>query len=222
MQGYFDVKTLGARGLKDEDFERAIKEGAIHSLLADLKLHQHARGRNMINDNFAGHVLQRLFQTGPCASYYNEENEGAPSASLAFIALETTDSDPTYTESWGYVGGSMSIYNVQDGAAESSYGSKRFEQDEIDPYELWVHTDGREAISFRNRVLWLPTQGVSNNIRSIGIYFNENGDSTGSYYAAIAKTGRIRLKDTNGKKVILTKNDREVLIVEYTFTYVAL
>ena len=221
MQGYFDVKTMDARGLRDEDFEQAIKAGDIRSVLADLKVQRHCAGKNMLNDNFAGYVLDRLFSLPACATYYNEEADGAPSASLAFINLMTTDTEPVYTDAYSYRNTGTNIHNMQDSINTTS-SAKRFEEDEIEAWRVWVPSDGREAIKFRNRVLWIPSEGVSSNIRTIGINYNENGDGVGGYNQALGRVGRIRLKDTAGNKVILTKNDREVLLVEYTFTYVTL
>lgn len=218
MQGHFDVKTLGARGLKDEDFKAAINEGQIRSLLAELKVHQHAGGKNMIFDNFAGHCLDRLFSMPACAAHFNEENG---SAALAYLYMMNYDPDPTYTETWSHVDGGTSIY-TEPQYRVSDNCSKRFEEDQIDPWEIWVDTGGREAIHFRNRVLFLPAESVSSDIRSIGICFMEVGNSTGGYYVAHGRLGRVRLRDKNGVKVIMSKNNREVLLVEYTFTYVTL
>lgn len=224
MEGFFKVSKMPAHGLSDHDFEQAIKEGRLDALLTTLPVKQEARCKNRLFDNLAGYFLDTLFSLGNCGWPYYERNDSPPEAMLNSICLLTTDGDTdSYTEDWGAAG--TSSYNTihwRPDAANTASGGKRFEEDEIEAWQVWVDTGGREAIHFRNKFLYLPSQGESSNIRSIGIFFLENGDGTGGYWEARGKVGRVRLKDANGVPIIMTKSDREILLVEYTFTMVAI
>lgn len=218
IEGRFNVSLMGARGLRDEDFWEAKRDGTIMRLLEKLPVEQRCPNvKNRIMDNMAGFLLQRIFTIGNCGWPYYIGDYG-PEAALACINLTTHDSEPTYTETWGEHDGSVTINN-DSGAATN--GAKRFEEDEVTPWEIWAATDGRDAIFFRNRMLYLPSEGVSSDIRSIGIYFCSDGDSIGGYYRALGRIGRVRLKDSGGNPIILNKTASQVLLVEYTFALVS-
>jgi len=224
MQGRFDISLIGARGLKDHDFDQAVREGRIDELLKELPVERHfANQRNRIMDNMAGYMLDNLFSLGNCGFPYYYRSTGAPEAALANVCLLTTDGEPTYTEDWGLVNSnSYKTIHTSFESANTSSGGKRFEEDQISAWEIWADSVGREAVHFRNRFLYTPTQGVSSSIRSVGIHYRENGDGTDSYSEARARIGRVRIKDAGGVPVILNKLITQVLLIEYTFTLVAM
>ena len=219
MNGYFDCSVMDARGLQDEDFAQARRDGEIMSLLGELPVEQRAFGRNRIFDNMAGYLLHELFSLPNCASpYYN--NDGSGNAALSFLCLMTTDSDTTdYQEN--STQSQISMHAVS-GTANASSGAKRFEEDQITGWTTWSDAGKRQAVYFRNRFLYSPTQGASNNIRSIGLFFNSDGDSTGTYSIDFGRLGRIRLKDAAGVPIIMNKTSSQVLVVEYTFALVSM
>lgn len=222
MQGRFNISLMGARGLKDQDFDQAVREGRIDDLLKELPVEQQFLNQhNRIMDNMAGYFLDNLFSLGNCGYPYYTRQDAPPEAALAFITLLTTDGEPTYTEDWGIEGSNsyLPLHNVYETAGALT--GKRFEEDEITPWELWSDTTGRNAIHFRNRFLYTPSQAVSSNIKSVGIFFHEDGDGTGSYWVARARIGRVRIKDAGGNPVTLNKLASQVLLVEYTFSLVA-
>jgi hypothetical protein len=81
---------------------------------------------------------------------------------------------------------------------------------------------GKEEIYFKSRFLYLPSQGISNNIRSIGVYgaeYASNQYNNEERYLV----ARVRLKDPDtGLPVILIKNFNQVLVIEYTVFFVSL
>jgi hypothetical protein len=222
MRGFFNVEKMPARGLRDEDFQQAIDAGCINQLLTGFPVTQKCGGSNRIFDNAAGYMLDKLFSLGNCGWPYYISDGGGPSI-FNSICLATTDGDTTsYTEDWTTTNNDTTYMHKVSGSANTSSGAKRFEEDQIENWTSWTDTDGREAIHFRNKWLYLPTQGTSTDIRSIVITFCTDGDSTGGYSLDWARTGRVRLKDENGNKIILVKNSNEILLVEYTFTLVAM
>jgi len=221
MEGHFRVDKIGARGLKDEAFERAIKEGYIRELLADLPVLQQAGGKNMLYDLCAGWFQQNLMGGDNVGNTYLQT--GVDAATLAGICLSYEDREPTYSYDRWY-NNTYSYGNMNDwpyNVGNSPY--KRFEEDQIEDWTIWQSTDGREAVHFRNKFLYLPTQAYHSTIRSIAILGKYDADNAGNdYYWWRSETGFIRLKDADGNKVTLTKSSNELLLVEYTFTLVSM
>ena len=218
MQGFFDVKKMPARGLKDDDFQQAIDAGCLDELLVDLPVTQKCGGRNRIFDNMAGYILDKLFSLPACADPY-DNSDGTPAA-LSFICLMTTEGDTTnYQENSTQT--QLSYHSVTDSANTSS-GAKRFEEDSIQGPWQWSHTGVKQEIYSQCRFLYLPTQGTSNDIRSIGLFFQSDGDNVGTYSIDFGRIGRVRLKEPDGvTHAFLSKNSNEVLLIDYRISLVA-
>lgn len=222
MKGVFDLKLINNRGKGDQYFQDAINGGYIMEALDDLpivgrcpKEHNH----NMIFDNYAYGVLHDCFSSGNSAhGYWDEIFDDANHAALSFIQLSNTSSLPTYTEDASY----QNYYDMNHSALTgyvSSSGSKRFIEDDITAPTIWSDT-AREAIHFRNRFLYLPSQGNSNSIKSVAIWAQNDGDKNNTSYAWLGKIGRVRLRDSDGVLTTLNKTSSNSLLVEYTFTHV--
>lgn len=97
--------------------------------------------------------------------------------------------------------------------------AKRFVQDDIEGPLIYSDTDGAEAVHLKERWLWLPSQAVSNRIRSVGIFSCEINNTGNDDRSA---TARVRLKDASGFPITLNKSSSQVLLVQYTFTLFAL
>lgn len=223
MQGRFVVDKFDARGLGDEDFNCAIKDGSLNDLLGDLPHRQRCGGSNRIFDRMASYLFMHLFQSGNGQWPEYENVDGSRNAMLGAMVLSSEDKDPSYTyerhynNTYSYRDIQTWPYNVGNTAA------KRLEEDQIEPWSVWHDSDGREAINFRNKILWLPTQAYHSTIRSICIIGIEDGDALYQDYGWWrVEAGFIRLKDADGNKVALSKSDKEVLLVEYTFTLVSM
>ena len=209
MRGHFDVTLLDSGGYSDEQFKRAIEEKRIDQLLAVLKVEQKLSRRNLIMDNVAGMVFQYSFSGPAIVADYGSYGDNW----LNNISLLTKDEDPTYTEDNQWYGGAE---NGGDNIGASG-STKRFVVDTVDPHQLAVLSGGREGIYFRSRWLFLPAQGVSNNIRSIGICWCRYASNLTTSIDR-GRIGRVRLKDDQGRNVILNKTSRQVLLVEYELT----
>lgn len=223
MNGVFDLRLIDNRGKKDGYFEQAIQDGYIMDALDDLPTVRNLPNQNnWIFDNYAG-IMMKLCLSGPvhAATDWDDLADSANHAMLAFISLENTSTLPSYQEDHTeYFGGSQTIHSttaVPD-IVNTGSGSKRFIEDQITSPTIWTDS-ARETISFRNRFLWLPSQGNSNAIRSIGIHASDDADNTTILYAA--KVGRVRLRDSAGLVTTLNKTSSNSLLVEYTFSLVS-
>lgn len=209
MRGHFDVTLLDSGGYSDGQFERAIAEKRVDQLLSVLKVERKLSRRNLIMDNVAGMILDHTFSGPQMAGDYGSYGDNW----LNNISLLTKDEDPTYTEDNQWY---SNAYNGGNNIGASG-SAKRFVADTIDQHQLAVLSGGREGIFFRSRWLFLPAQGVSNNIRSIGICWSRYGSNLDSSINR-GRIGRVRLKDDQGRNVILNKTSRQVLLVEYELT----
>jgi hypothetical protein len=216
MQGHFDVQLKPAGGLDDAAFIEAIRRGEIGKVLAKLPTEVHSKTGNQLFDNFAAYHLQHCF-SGPQVAYPYYLN-GA-NAALAHICLSSRDEETdTYTEDWSTYN---SMHNQRE-TVNSSNAGKRFVEDGITDHVQESDPDslGRESIKYTERWLYLPSQVISNVIKSVIIGFHRNGDSTGAQ--EIGSIGRVRLKDSQGRKIAISKTAKHVLLVQYECTLVTI
>lgn len=215
MQGHFDLTLMDAGGFKDEDFLRAQEDGTIGQMLDSLKVEQKCVGENQVFDHFAETIFFHLMSGPAVSSPYDVGSTAA--AYLGSLVVSTYDSEPTYTESESYLF-VRNVHNVGSSANVTTGGKRFIEDDIIDP-DIIVDPGGREAIIIRSKFLYLTTEGNSNNIRSLAIWFDTNADlvpTSASRSFGIA--ARIRLKDAGDNPTIINKTSSQVLLVEYTFT----
>lgn len=223
MNGMFDIKLINNREKGDQYFQDAIDGGYIMDALDDLPMKQHLPAQqNRVFDNYAG-CSMRLCLSGPAHAHTTWDRicTEATTALLWFVNLSTNSSTTSsYTEDYSSYFGNNNTISAVSGTANSSSGSKRFIEDDITAPTIWSDT-ARETIYFRNRFLWLPSQGNSNSIKSIAIYAGEDGDSTTLYYDATGRVARVRLRDADGVLTTLNKTSSNSLLVEYTFSLVS-
>lgn len=209
MKGKYNVTLLDAGGLGDEDFEMARRDGSLDALLTGLDVEQRAETDNLVFDNFAAYIFRWLFSGGDITDPYDVGN-GTTDAALATMCLLTTDTDTTYTEQ------SAGFWDVSTvgNSANTSSGGKRFVEDTIVSPPLVAVTAGKEEVFCKSRWLYLPSQGVSSAIRSIGTFFYFDADATGNS-SQRSSISRVRLKDSAGRNITLRKTDKNVLHIEY-------
>lgn len=213
MQGRYKLELRNSGRLTDADFQRAIKEGRLDDLLAELPLELKLAGHNMINHWFTACFYHNVFGHGFSDSPYPTYNTHNP---FVTVCLMTTDSEPTFTETYNWYGNP----HTPSGSANTGSGAKGFITSDTEDPVIEKAADGREEIKFRERWLWLPSQGVSNNIRSLGIFGAEYLNYWDTYQRW--KSGRIRFKDPDtGAPVVINKNLNQVLVLEYTVFFVS-
>lgn len=218
IEGYANIERGSSLGLLDRDWQQAIDEGrlrgrslALRQMFDEARLEGIGGGRNLQFDNWAAFSFNRRMAGPDIADPYDFDSG---SAWLATITLTTIDSEPTYQEASNF---GSDINNIQSNVGSGA--SKRFVEDDVENVLIATVADGRDAIFQRSRFLYLPSQAVSGNIRSVSIHFSDNGDSTGFISRGIA--GRVRIKDAGQNPIIISKSSSQVLLVEYTTTYVS-
>lgn len=222
MEGLVQIEKLHCGDLTDADFEQAKREGRLKELLQGLPLVQKVECKNRIFDNMAAYILDRLFSCATLPDPYGNTSYG-PQAALSYIFFLQTDDDTDDYEENSVMNYTVP-YNPADGCVNggdpSLNGMQRFVEDEVDPFQIWTDAN-REAIHFKDWWLYLPVKMVHSNIRSLGIFFSSDGDNTTGSYRYQGRIARVRLKDAQGNKIILSKSIHEVLRVSYQFTLVA-
>lgn len=217
MQGFYDLRVLDAPAVREAELRALLTPAGkatpeLDRLLARLPLARRVRGRNLVLDHLADFVFNQMM-SGPAGEYpYNYDGS---SAFLATLALETTDSEPTYQESSA---GNWYPYSTTNIVTSDAY--KRFIEDDVEPHNVRVAVDGREAVEVRSRFLFTQSQAVSSNIRSVGIWFANDADSTS--YVHRGRACRIRLKDSGGTPIVVSKTGSQILVMEYTFVLVTI
>lgn len=220
MRGHFDLTLYDSAGHRDEDFKRARERGELSSLLESLKVDGRYEADNLVFHGIVSHLLYALM-SGPSALSSFTTNTGAQ-AMLAFVGLCTRSDEPSYQE---WTGGDYGYYAPIGNFYEmcTADGAKRFVEDQIESYQLARDPNGREALYFRNRWLWLPSEGVASTIRSLQVVNNDDGDSTskGSSYGPAYRVARVRLRDSAGNPVTINKLSTQALLMDYTFMLVS-
>jgi len=215
VQGYFDVEVKDAGGLKDADFEAAIREGRLDDVLSKLNTEQRAASFNQLHHWIVPTIYHNLwghgFANGPWPTYDQ-------CMWCNNIGLMVTDSEPTFNEAYGWYGGYHQYAdNTGDSTCAKGMTAHRAEYHQIDK-----NADGREEIFLSTRFLFLPSQGNSNNIRSLGLFgsqYSNQGTGGEDRY----RSARVRLKDPDtGLPTIIIKNLNQVLVIEYTIFWVSL
>lgn len=219
ITGHFDLALKGAGNLGDQEFEQAMREGKLPALLDTLPTEGKYGADNLIFDLLPPWCGIATFQTPSVGDLWRNNPPGSASP-FCNICLLTTDSEPDYQSEWYRAGGyDIVVPSAVSESANASSGGKLFEEEASEVADMRSDPGGREAVWYRERWLYLPSQGVSSNIRSIGIYWSY--DSTTSS-AGRTRSARVRLKDSGGNPIIINKGSNQVLLVEYKVTFVSI
>lgn len=212
MRGHFDVFVKEASSLRDEDFLLAAREGRLNELLDSLRTEQEAHSDNQIFHGFPIALFRIAFAHGlPNGAYCMDRATGIPFYNIIVLS---TASEPSYLEWTAWYGNLHS----QSGSVDTSNAGKRFVVHAMDTY-VAVEPDGREGVFLRSRWLYVPSQIVSSEIRSIGAAWCEYVTDSNDERQSMA---RVRLKDAGGNPITLSKASNQALLVQYTATLVSL
>jgi len=220
ITGHFDLVLKNAKGLVDEDFHEAHQYGRLPYMLDSLNTELEAHTDNLVMDGVVLYLGYNLFQVTDTAGSQISVLATSTSAWFSCICLLTTDSEPNYTSEWNRTSFTFQTPSNVPESANTSSGGKRFKEDASEVPDVRSDQGGREAIFYRDRWLYLPSQGISSNIRSIQAHMANNQDGGNNYY--FGRSARIRIKDAGGNPIIISKTSSQVLLVEYRLSFVSI
>jgi len=214
MQGHFDLTMLNTPGLTRDLIEAVRREGgdpAVEDYLRKFAKEGEWKTDNLIYQIVPGALYTKAF-SGP--GQWNSVSTSF--ADLCACILTTTASEPSYNGEL-YSADYISWEDVQDTAGIGTGKGKRFINDCIVTPDFKIDPNGREAVYGKFKWLYLPGEATSSVIRSISIYgAGGNPPWTGQYKCV--RHGRVRIKDSGGNPVTISKISTRSLLVEYTFT----
>ncbi len=212
MRGHFEVELKDSGALRDEDF-LSIPRRELNSLLDSLRIVKHVEGWNKCNDMLPASIFRGVMSGADIDYPFNNFITGY--SAIGNINVEYRDPEITYTE-WIYA--NADIHNIGYPVGTGNSG-KRFIEDEITNHAIEAYQNSREEVWFRSRWLYLPSQIVCGNIRSIGYFFGYDGDA--DYTTSRGTYGRFRLKDSNGNPITISKSSSQVLLVQMKLVFVS-
>lgn len=217
ITGHFDLALKNSGTLSDADFENAMTHGCLQGLLDGLDTQLECHTDNLIMDLIVPYTAYFLFGAPTVGDLWR--NLGA--AVFGGICLLTTDSEPDYQNEWYRNGGyNYTSYSNMPESANTSSAGKRFVEDASEAAQKLSDPGGREAVWYRERWLYLPSQGISSNIRSIAVLWSADADHTGDVHKQ--RSARVRLKDAGNNPIIINKDANQVLLIEYKVTFVSI
>jgi hypothetical protein len=202
-------------GLTSELIEAVRREGGDPAV--EHYLRKFAKDGEWKTDNLIYQVtpsyLYYWVLTGPTPYGGMEANNYNGSSGLGFISLTSTSAEVTYNGENYY--GAPSYQSVPD--IVSGSGSKLFINDCIITPDFNVDQSGREAVYGKFKWLYLPGEATSSVIRSVAVFYLDAISMASSGYNK-TRIGRVRIKDSGGNPVTISKATTRSLLVEYTFT----
>jgi hypothetical protein len=223
ISGHFELTLKNAEGLCDGDFGDARRQGKLQELLDGLRTDAEYGTDNLLFDFMVPWFGYWLFG-GTAPNSWIAFGSSSTATMFYGVCLLTLDSDPDYQNEWirsGSGGDFTAISNVAS-SADSVSGGKMFVQNASESADIRSDPNGREAVYYRERWLFLPLEAVSSNIRSIGVYSGSSGTIVGTNSDFHIRSGRVRIKDSGGNPVIISKANNQVLLVEYKASFVSI
>lgn len=213
MQGHFNAMVIDDLGLGDAPFLEAIKNQDIDGLLKRHPVVARAATPNQVFQPLVQSLLYWIF--GLPSTYSNFGSIGT--AGMSRVCLTQQSTEPSFEDYTGGYNWSDPTTAANDEWSHAANQFRRFDEDKSEPTRVWIDPE-REGYYFRDRFLWLPSDGAFTNIRSIACYGGEDADhGYESYYSVYQwKCSRTRLKDSGGSPITLQKTASQGFLVEYT------
>lgn len=212
-KGHVNIKLLNARGLGDEDFIAAEKDGTLEELLQSLDVVKEFDHSNQISHAVAGHFFHQVF--GAPDIGYNI----ADGNTFRYVGFgnSTTEYDYSFTEYTGDMWQGFEPYQFADVA---NFNVKQCGGGAVRSHRVVVEEDatGFRAAHDINTWLWLPTAIVSNTISEFRITATDDATDVWYVYDECRTTVRTRLKDANGVPQTIAKTTNEVILAQWTLT----
>lgn len=215
MQGHFNAMVIDSLGKGDAPFLEAIKNRDIDGLLERYPIVGKASTPNQVSQTVVEALMDWVFGA-PVTYGHGSLGTGG----LRCVTLTNRTAEATYT-TWT-AGSSVSdpSWASTDGWCHAATQFKRFDEEKSEPTRIWLDPD-REAYYFRDRFLWLPSDGTFSNIRSIQCYGCDDADRGYEPYYGVAmfRASSTRLKDSGGNPITLQKTSAQAFLVEYIIKF---
>jgi hypothetical protein len=222
MQGHFDLTMFNTPGLTQDLIEAVRREGgdpAVEHYLRKFAKEGEWKTGNLVYQVTPSYLyywaLGALTVYGSMSSSTTGGSNG-----LGFINLSSTSAEPTYngenyaaTPTWITVPDSVGAGSSKH-FWTAAYGSTG----PIVTPDVKVDANGREAIYMKTKWLYLPGEATSSVIRSVGVYYSDGLSDYAAIGYAKVRLARVRIKDSGGNPVTISKIATKSLLVEYTFT----
>jgi hypothetical protein len=221
MQGHFDLTMLDTPGLSRDLIEAVRREGgdpAVEHYLRKFAKEGEWKTDNLVYQVTPSYLYYWAF--GAATAYGGLIWNSSGSNGLGFINLSSTSAEPTYSgENYGPLVSWISVTDsVGAGSSKHFWTAAVGSTGPIVTPDVKVDPNGREAIYMKTKWLYLPGEATSSVIRSVGVYYGDylpNYDNSSYNKVRIA---RVRIKDSGGNPVTISKIATKSLLVEYTFT----
>lgn len=214
MRGHFDLTMLDTPGLTKELIEVVRCEGgdsAVEDYLRKFTKEGEWKTDNLIYQ-WVPSWLYSLSFSGP--SFYALNAVWCPYGTLT---LATTSAETSYNAEPYNTGYYINWENLADSAGIGTGKAKRFINDCIVTPDFKIDPNGREAVYAKFKWLFVPGEATSSVIRSIAVYGAGGSDIYGNS-GNWSRAGRVRIKDSGGNPVTISKAATRSLLVEYTLT----
>lgn len=217
MRGFFQVSRHRSGPMTDQEVLLAIQREGLDAVLRKMEREVFCpRQHNQVYDAIPGWLFRHTMSGGGIRWPMNDDGVG--NGGLANVQLSYLTDEPVFYTS---IGGSY--WNINEGSGSIGNGSgKRFYNDSVEAERIVIfgdaheHTlDPKESLLFRDRWLYLPSEGITtdpNLIASITYYYSDNADNTGDNDRC--HMGRVRLRDDQGRPIRISKSNEHVLLVE--------
>ncbi len=221
-KGIAKVALYDTPGLSDADILKILgprhkrRPGSVDKFLSSMDAIQEFKSGNLLNHMCPAFMFKAMMSGGSIPAPYG--NGPTTSSLFSLIILTTIASEPAYIDSSIVWSNPYELPgNIGGAASNSARGVKLFDINEIEDGLVYEDPNGKEAISYRSRWLFLPSEGVSSSIAGFSVYFSEYGSGTAGNYRGIS--GRLLFRDGNGTPIIVNKLSTRTMFLEYTITW---
>jgi len=218
MQGFFKATVHDASGLgstpeeMDRPYLEAIEEGRLSEFLDTLPRVQHVEMPNQIFHTMPACLGNQVFGM-PGLNF-----DGGVNSAIGHIELNVLTTEPTYTEYSTIVRNEG--YDLDSDSVNADHTLwKKLIEGSSEPHRIWVDPSGREGYYYRDRWLWLPSDGLMENIRGARSHWQEDGDGASSLFTDRSWMSRARFKNSGGFPITMEKDVNQSFLLEWILKF---
>ena len=207
----YDVGTLSETKIRD-----GIKDKGLDSFFSKYtKPRGHWQGKNRI---LVGTPRSLYYGSSTVVGYLNAPSSGNYYVTLGYqlwcCGFTSTDSEPSSTEAQSILSRAVSTFPTN-----RIQQAKRFVTNGITDINVFADSNNRECAVIQQLFLWYPGELVSSALRSVFVAAcstDQDPNVDPGVNISLTLLARWRIKDSGGNPVTLTKQDQEVLLLQYS------